>query len=264
MRYSASASAIGPAGRKVRCASCGHNWLVDSEGEEQGTSVAAEKDTAEPTQEPVETKAAPEPEIEPEKPRDPQVAQAIRARREAERQKQKRLRAAGVWGGVMASFLLVLAAAWVFQVDVVRIWPKTASAYALLGHPGNLFGLEVHDITAVRKTRDGASVLQLSANIVNTSNREQTIPLLQAELHDDKGKIVLSWRIELEQAQLQPEQTFAFVTEIRDAPPDALDVKIGFTDEQVQPRVENPGSHEPEETHEPTKTAHDEPKPPAH
>lgn len=250
MRYSASATAIGPAGRKVRCASCGHNWLVDSGGEEQGTSVEAKKDTPEPTSEPAEAISAPEPEVETQRPRDPQVAQAMRARREAERQKQKRRRAIGAWTGIMASFLLVLASAWVFQVDVVRIWPKTASAFALLGNPGNLYGLEVHEITAVRKTRDGASVLQISGQIVNVSKREQPIPLLQAELLDDKDQAVFSWRIEPDQTRLQAEQSFGFVTEVRDPPPGALRVVIAFADELVQPKsaVSEPVKHQSEPT----------------
>ncbi len=256
MRYSANATAIGPAGRKVRCASCGHNWQVDHEGEEQGISVEAKKDAPEPVAEAVAPETTPEPIVEPERPRDPQVAQAMRARREAERQQQKRLRATGVWGGIMASFLLILASAWVFQVDVVRIWPKTASAFAMFGSPGNLYGLEVHEITAIRKMRDGASVLQISGQIVNVSKREQAIPLLQAELLDDKDQAVFSWRIEPEQARLPIEQSFAFVTEVRDPPPGALRVVIEFADEQVQPKSV---SSEPAEQHgEPEKPAAEE------
>jgi len=231
MRYSLSATAIGSAGRKVRCASCGHNWLVDEAGTEQSAEQLTQEPAAPPSPEPV--LAEPEPEPEPVIRRDPKVAQAIRARREAERQRQRKIRVTGVWAGIAASFVLILTGAWIFRVDVVRVWPNTASAYAALGGKVNYYGLEIQNITAIRKISGGANVLQTSGQVVNVSNKTQPVPLLEAQLVEPDGTPVFTWVIEPEQSKLDVGASLDFVSQLRDPPPGALDFEIKFVDERA-------------------------------
>jgi len=208
----------------------------------------------EPTSEP-----EPEPKAEPvtEKKRAPEVAQAMRARRIAEKQQQRTRRNMGIWSGIGASFVMVLALAWVFKVNVVQIWPKTASAYAALGAEVNLYGLEIQDIAAVRKIKDGGSVLQISGHVVNISKKPQSVPLLRAQLLDEHGQTVFSWMVEPQQTRLEASLTLPFVTEVHDPPPDALNVEIVFADEPVQAKnsTETKTKHE-EEAHEPASSEH--------
>lgn len=140
-----------------------------------------------------------------------------------------------VWAGIGASYLLVLAAAWIFRVDVVRIWPNTASAYAALGGKVSYYGLEIRDIAMTRTINGGASVIQISGQVVNISKKPKPVPLLQAEIFDENGKTLFSWLIEPEQQSLEKDSKLAFVSEIRDPPPGKLQFEIGFSNEKPAP-----------------------------
>lgn len=236
MRYSAKATALGPQGRKVRCASCGHNWKVNENGEEQGDNKlvqATEAQIIQPTK--TTSPVTPEPASEPkaERRRDPQIAKTIRARREAERIQKKRVRVASIWAAVAFGFVLILVTAWMLRVDVVRVWPNSASVFSIFGSPVNIYGLEVQEITASRKMRGGTSVLQINGQVVNISKRKQVVPLLATELFDAHGQIVFSWLVEPEQAELNAGLSLTFITEVRDPPPGALRVVIRFANEKV-------------------------------
>jgi len=242
MRYSASSTAIGGEGRKVRCASCGHNWQVDASGEEkrdQELFLANEAEFSSPENMETEDPAAPEQQQQVR--RDPKVAQAIRARREAERQQKKLIKQRVIWGGAVAVVVLLFAASWVFKMDVVRIWPKTASFYSALGVSVNIVGLEIHDITAMRKMRGGTNVLQISGAVVNVTKRKQQVPLLAAEILDDQGQPVFSWLVEIEQKELEEGEKLSFTTDFREPPAGALRVMIMFADpkEQQIPETES-------------------------
>ncbi len=283
MRYSASAKAIGPAGRSVRCASCGHNWAVDGQGkekteekpapppkvEEPVEEVAAPVDTKseEANKEPEETKP-PKAEAKAETPRDPKVAQALRARRVAAEQQQKRMRMMGIWGAIGACFVVVLSMSWVFKVSVVRVWPQTASAYAAFGGKVNLYGLEIQDIAAQRQTKEGGSMLQIRGHVVNITKKTQNIPFLQAKLLDEHGAMIFTWNVQPAQEQLDGHAKLAFVTEVRDPPPGALHVEMIFVEEQ---KKSNKANKKSKPKAKPTKTKHKEkakhkpkPKPAAH
>ncbi|MCF6292206.1 MAG: zinc-ribbon domain-containing protein [Robiginitomaculum sp.] len=233
MRYSASSTAIGGEGRKVRCASCGHNWQVDASGEEKPTEelfLATKAAPASAEESKSEEQSTPEQEQQVRK--DPKVAQAIRARREAERQHKKLIKQRVIWGGTIAAVILLFVGSWVFKADMVRIWPKTASIYSALGAKVNIVGLEVHDITAVRKIRGGTSVLQISGTVVNISKRKQQVPLLTAEILDDKDQPVFSWLVETKTKELDKGEKFSFTTDFREPPVGALRVIVMFADQK--------------------------------
>lgn len=239
MRYSASASAIGVTGRKVRCASCGHSWMVDAQGNAVDLQAAVEpapEAIVEPEQAPVDepqdvTESVTPPAPEEPRRKKPEVAKTLRAKREVERQQKARRRAMGIWAAIAACLMIVLGAAFMFRVNVVRLWPNTASAYAAVGMKVNRFGLEVHDLSASRQLRAGSSVLVVSGNVVNISSKPQTVPPLQAVLRDVKsGKPAFTWIVQPDQAQLPAQEKLAFSSELRDPPPDGLALEVTFTD----------------------------------
>lgn len=237
MRYSASASAIGVSGRKVRCASCGHSWMVDAQGKTLEAQVHAEPAPQAEPEPLVEATQVSEPKVEPETPAEesrqakPEVAKALRARREAERQQKARRRSMGIWAVIAASLVIVLALAVVFRVNVVRLWPNTGSAFAAVGLPVNRFGLEVHDLSAARQIQAGSTVLAISGNVVNITSRTQNVPALQVRLRDAKtGKIAFSWDVQPTKPHLAAEEKLAFASELRDPPPGNLELEVAFSD----------------------------------
>ncbi len=230
VRYSASASAIGSEGRKVRCASCGHNWLVDASGKERlpdDLTVATSANIPSENPSTQDTSAEPEPEIR----RDPKVAMALRARREAERKKQQRTRAAGSWAAVIFSLLIAITSIWIFRDGVVRIWPNTASVFAFFGAKTNIYGLEIQRLTAVRKMHGGSSVLEINGDVQNISKTGQSVSFLNFQLFDKDNKPVFSWRLQMAPGQIESGKALPFTTEVRDPPPGALRVDVSFAND---------------------------------
>lgn len=267
MRYSASASAIGASGRKVRCASCGHSWMVDSNGQTLGAAPQPDAPETNPMAEAAPTPSAEpqaaEPASVPEEPRrnKPEVAKALRAKREAERQQKARQRSLAIWAGIAACLVIVLGLSFMFRVNVVRLWPNTASAFAAVGMPVNRFGLEVQDLSAARQVRAGSTVLVVSGNVMNISGKSQNVPQLQVNLHDAKsGKIAFSWAVSPKQTQLGAHEKLPFVSELRDPPPSELELEVVFTDTQAQPTTQTAKADEPGHPQD-TADSHDEPAP---
>jgi len=227
VRYSASEAAIGLEGRKVRCASCGYNWQVDASGKQINTENLVAATSAD-----FNAPSEPQQEPEPERQRDPKVAMALRARREAERKKQQRIRAAGTWAAIVVSLLVALISTWVFRESVVRIWPNTASAFAAIGVETNIYGLEIQQLSAVRKMHGGASILQITGDVKNVSKRPQSAGFLSLQLFDKQGQPVFSWKVQLTPAEIGPGITLPFSTEVRDPPPGSLRVDVSFADDE--------------------------------
>ena len=132
-KYRADPQALARRGGRVRCASCSHVWTVD--------------DDALTLEQPFET-GAPAPEPVPEEPKKPH--EVIRERAES-RRRQARLATEGAgWAAVAALFVVIMAGAWLFRVDVVQAFPRAANVYASVGMTVNPHGLEVHELVVER------------------------------------------------------------------------------------------------------------------
>ena len=134
-RYFVDDAKVGPKGRTVRCASCAHSWRAMQEGASLNDAPLA---------------LTPSSSFAPEAPPADAGASSGRAtplpkliRAEAvEKKKSREAVAAGVaWAGLGAGFVALVLACVLFRVDVVRLWPQTASAYAFAKMPVNPTGL---------------------------------------------------------------------------------------------------------------------------
>lgn len=185
-RFQIGDNALGPAGRRVRCAKCGENWWQDP--------VAAEPEAA-----PVEA--------EPEAPSIPQTPGDIDAAIKPDRGGEPdhrvdwpeirsdppfwEISARGIkvgWALLGVLIVTIAAGGWLWHDRVAAAWPKSARLFAL-------FGIEAKTAPPVfdmRETRasweEGGSVLLVEGRIVNASAAERPFPEVRLILRDADGR----------------------------------------------------------------------------
>lgn len=94
--------------------------------------------------------------------------------------------------GVMAAGLVALiVAGLVLRSEVMRLWPKSASAYALVGLATNPAGLTLEGIKTDRVLKDGRAGLTVVGSIRNVSGKALIAPPLRVTLTDKDGKTLL-------------------------------------------------------------------------
>jgi predicted Zn finger-like uncharacterized protein len=185
-RYFVDDSKVGSAGRVVRCASCGNRWTARNEeandlfDEPEAPTLASQLDSAEQiagagaeTDEPP-VSALPGEEL-------PKV---FRARADAERRLREATATGVIWAGMAAAMAVVVVAALIFRIDVVRIMPGSAGAYAAVGLPVNTVGLVIDrdSIKALPLMQDGHAAVTITGSIRNITEHEVVSPPLRVEL----------------------------------------------------------------------------------
>ena len=183
-RFQIGDNALGPAGRRVRCAKCGESWWQEP--------VAAEPEP-QPEQVPVEA----EPDA-PSIPRNPTVDEPpvepdhrvdwpeIRSDPPFWELSDRGIKAG--WGLLLALLVLLLAGGWLWHDKVTAAWPKSARLFALFGieadRPSPAF-----DLRETRATwEEGGSVLVVQGRIVNASPLDKPFPEVRLILRDAEGR----------------------------------------------------------------------------
>jgi len=203
-----------PGGRAVRCAACGARWTAYPEGPLELVSSPEEGALAKP---PGEEDA----ELAPLTGDD--LPKAFRSRAEDEKRMRRAAVSGAVWAGAALLLAAVIGAAVVFRDDVVRIWPRSASAYAAIGLTVNPIGLVILDVRAQPSLEAGHATLDVSGVIRSVSDRTVTAPPLRISLFNAQGKRVAGQIAILANAQIPPGQVRRFSTAIVDPPFSAQD-----------------------------------------
>ena len=247
-RYFVDDASLGSAGRSVRCAACGHSWHAQPESALPGgappvRSAPASAHTPSAAS-PAETfgdvpaavqdfapslGAPPEPAFEPEAPRAAPHT-VFRARREEKKRQTRLALVGGAWGLTAAALVAGLVVTFIFRAEVVRLWPKSASAFALVGAPVNPFGLEFENVKLERQSIGGAPVLSISGRVRNVSERIQPARPIELRLLDHKNQKVFSWSVLPEQKNLKPGEAAQFLTRIANAPVEAMQMEVTLLD----------------------------------
>jgi len=196
-------SDLGPAGRRVRCAKCGHSWMQGPAPDLPKAVTAAGE---------AETEALPR-----------------RAGRKIAAPRAKK----GVIGWLV--FLLVVgggfAAAYHFRQQIVDYWPPATRLYTELGIKLKVVGegLEIRNLNLSHARRDSGMVLVVAGEIANTTAEPKDIPLLRGALLDSQQRELQHWIFAAGHKRLLPGEVAGFETEVADPQPDATNISITFT-----------------------------------
>ncbi len=193
-----------PAGRTVRCATCGHTWRQPQ------PLVIRDREPA--------TRIEPELGVPPRPGRLPVPAAPRRARR----------RSAVSWAALGLVFVLLalaVLAGIIARGEVMAMWPATARLYAFAGLPATPSGpgLELGEVIPAR-TADG---LIIEGNITNAGSTAREVPRLRVALRDPNEKEIQFKIIDPPTARLGPGESAHFKTSFENADETAT-VKVSF------------------------------------
>jgi predicted Zn finger-like uncharacterized protein len=247
--YRIDPEVIGGAGREVRCVKCGHAWRQDPEHMRQADAGGAPPPPG-PSSAPPPPPSVPAraPERWPAKPKEgpksapPPEAQTSkrpsRAQRKVRPPERRRLGAAvAMWLGVLVLVVCAAAiAAYFARESIVQAWPEAERVYARLGLKTEVagLGLEVRNVTTVRRLVDDARTLEIEGEVVNVSNESRPIPLLRASLKDQQGVELMDWTFDVRAGLLGPGKSQSFRTVADNPPASATDLSISFTQNGAQ------------------------------
>jgi predicted Zn finger-like uncharacterized protein len=226
-RYSVDGAKFPAAGRRVRCAKCGHSWhqAADSEAApepvadipaEAAAPAAADTPADGPTAEsfPVGLTRAFAPAAvaaEPRRPLGPTLA------------------VVACWAGLIAVVLLIAVAAVRYRQDIALIWPQSAGVYSSLGLKVNASGIDFRQVNYHRETEDGQVMLVVSGVIVNAGSRQLPVPqTVRATLSDGSDHEIYHWTFKPNATVLSPGQSVPFMTRLSSPPAAARHLEVRF------------------------------------
>jgi predicted Zn finger-like uncharacterized protein len=232
-RYFVDDARIGPEGRKVRCASCGHAWRQEADTAAYG-ALPSLRPSAEPPSEPATATG-----FEPVTPADeapvalrgrtaPPVSTRLRVEA-AEKRKTREAAAVGaVWAVLGASFCVLGLMAVMFRVDVVRLIPSTAGAYAFAHLPVNAVGLAIEQVQGGPGLEDGHAAMRVSGVVRNVETHPRAIRPLRVVLLDKAQHSLMARIVDPPKGEVQPGETRPFTTSFLDPPLQAAGIQVDF------------------------------------
>lgn len=281
MRYLVSEGAIGPSGRRVRCAHCGHQWVQEPEEGldealfgadpdiddlENEASVAIMEDDDDAPFEAVSRDSAAEqvdgddfqsilrkeldvaPIPDGVKPIPPDQDDIPVVPPKGGKQASERM---GGFAAAASVWLLLLGVVLLMQPQISRAWPPANLFYSFFGMtpvpPGE--GLSLSGLRA--ELADGK--IRLLGDIINLREGEQAVPSVMASIVDVNGKEIDRILIAPPVARLKAEGRVSFDALYPKIPDGAANVHYAFSFVKVRPTQSD---SEDEQTAEPSAPEH--------
>jgi len=228
--------AIGPGGRTVRCKSCQHTWRATLEEPlELSQSTAPSEAVSFGQREEAETESLAETPA-------PELPKAFRARAEQQRRLRRAATHGVVWAGIASGFAALLAAAWLFRVEVVEMTPRAAAAYAAVGLTVNPTGLDFEAVSAKPLLNDPGKVL-VSGALRNVRDNERIAPPVRVALLDAQGAEIGNAIVHIDAAPVLPGKLQGFAAIIPDPGARGQGVDVAFVLDTARPA--SPAPHAP-------------------
>lgn len=207
---------LGKSGRSVRCGNCGHSWHQVPGGTEAGPGEATQAGRAQLARQ--------------AKTLDKAEKQRLRNRARRPVVARRTKPASGTIGWLVLGVFVaaICTGALLARNEIMALVPGTEPIYEQLGLKAAVGeGLDLRDVTSVRRTVDGENALVIKGVIVNVSSRPRAVPRLRASLTDSQGKELTNWVFASDSDDLPPGGLTTFETRTVN-PPGAGELHLVF------------------------------------
>lgn len=159
-----------------------------------------------------------------------ELERAIRkARRRAEAREKNRLTPLRVFG--WTAWLAVVAGVcygvFAFRDDIVKMAPKTADAYAVIGIEANPYGLSIENVRHRLAMSTAGPTIEITGNLRNETDMAVAAPLLQAEALGPRGELLARWTFSADETEVAEGAAVDFMTRMP-APEGVSEVALSF------------------------------------
>lgn len=225
-RYFVGDEQVGPEGRTVRCASCGHRWTATGDVDLE-LFVDPEQGAFSRPPEPPPVVETPVSELPGE-----ELPKVFRAKAQTERRVREATATGVIWGGMAAFVSVTLLAALVFKTDVARIWPRSASAFATAGQPVNRVGLTIENVVFEPTLVQGHAALAVRGQLRNVTGKPVVSPPLQISLLNRQGRRVMAKISLINNPKIPAGETRGFSIALLDPPTTSVELDVTFVTDQ--------------------------------
>jgi predicted Zn finger-like uncharacterized protein len=232
--YLVDEAKIPPEGRTVRCASCEHRWTAFPAA---APEPAPEPEPAAAQEAPLTIESVPVSALPGEA-----LPKVFRAKADTSRRVREAAATGIVWAAMAAGLAVMIALAIVFRIDVVRLWPKSAAAYASVGLPVNSLGLAIEGVRYEPSLQEGHAALSVSGMIRNIEDHSISAPPLRIRLLNANGDAVAAKIARPADPRIPPGETRHFALVLLDPPKTARVLEVAF-DASAPPPAGSPDAH---------------------
>jgi predicted Zn finger-like uncharacterized protein len=242
-------SALGVAGRNVRCARCKTTWFARQEdvvpmtaaqhGEllqsAAGEAPAIVLPKVVPWNDTVMVEINSSPSLVPagsgevstgveSRPRAERGRAALGARRPASQPSRTQRQAIAA----VAVFGALLFAAYGLRANIVRAIPDLAGFYAAIGLPVNLRGIEFASVKTIHEVQDGIPVLVIEGEVTNVTRQPVEVPRLRFAVLGADARELYAWTALLPRSVLPEGETVPFRSRLASPPADGKEIMVRF------------------------------------
>mgnify|MGYP006271998379 CR=1 FL=1 len=216
--------------RRICCTLCTHRWIEEPRTVAQPVAIPPRPSASEPLPVAPSPVRSEQP-ISVSEPQGPQSKELRFGRRRLPIPSAQPLpepRSYGLLSSV--AILAIIALLLGGRETVVRYWAPAAHAFAALGLPVNLHGLEIRDVRTRIVQEPTQKVLTIDGQIRNLRDGSQALPELLLSLRDQQGREVYAWKAPTPKSGLTRGEAIQFRARLA-APPDGANiVRVQFAE----------------------------------
>lgn len=126
----------------------------------------------------------------------------------------------------------IIGAALGWRTEIVRAVPQLDGLYRIAGLGTNVVGLNFTDVKTLGTTRDGNSVLIVTAKISNITNHVAYVPSVLVSLVSGSGQVLYEWTVTPSTRSLLPGDLLDLDAQLTGPPEGVETVRLSFVEGQ--------------------------------
>ncbi len=132
------------------------------------------------------------------------------------------------WAAVVA-ILMGASAVIALREKIVDVAPPAAKAFAAIGLPVNLAGLELRGVRSHIEMDGARKVLAVEGEIANMRRESRSVPPVALTVRGEDGQAKYAWTTRAAKSRLEPGETIAFRARLASPPESGADVLVRFS-----------------------------------